>query len=186
MKKIIILIAFCVSALYSLIQAQEIYQLDHSAQKYLSLGEINQDTNQYKLLDLKSLAIVWIHKDKLKQQDLFNAEKFYDAILQNRLHFTLEGYAPFWKATIDKNQLMIDTPTLSNNIFSIKIDIDKHPIDSVFLLSFKTHNAEVYGFIRKLTDSTCEIMLTDHALMFEVFINIQGKPYKGCASINHT
>ncbi|MFD1261425.1 hypothetical protein [Entomomonas asaccharolytica] len=185
MKKVkIIVILFLYFFTSHLLFAKEIFIDESSGKEYLFLGSVEE--NQKKWLDLKNNKIEWIENSKLQQQSgQLTPEEFFEKIIKSGLIFYADGAEPFWNATISENKLNISISGEKEQELAIKMEMDKKPLDGVFLLMFQSKDHEVYGLIRKLWwDTPCDISVTDETSTFEVFINYRGKIVKGCARLD--
>lgn len=176
-------IFLCFLNMHSL-SAKEIFQDQKTGQEFLFLGGLKE--NQKKWLNLNNGKVEWIENDKLQQQSgQLTAEIFYDKINKKNLVFYAEGTEPFWSATISGNKLKVTMPGRGSDELAITINIDKHPLDSAFLLMFQSKDYQSYGVIRKLWwDTPCDISINDEVSTFEIFMNYKGRVNKGCARLD--
>lgn len=179
MKALIILFLTC-SHISIISYSEEIYEHSASKKQYLFLGELDDEMNP-SVLDMETQKIIFADKSTLQQIDRLKPGEFLKEIETSNLYFSLEGESPNWEINLNPRESII---YYKEHQDKVKIDLDPHPIDNVFVLMFKSENADIYGVIRKLWGNTaCEITLNDTTSTFEVFVNIKGKPYKGCAYI---
>ena len=185
MKKILILLSLFFLSL-PLSHAKEIFTDEVTGNEYLFLGSLSPHENDLKLLDLKKGTVVWLDKNKLRHTDLLSPGEFLKKVFENGFVFYGEGDTPHWAAKISENKLLLLMPEAEGvESIPIKIDVDKHPIDNVFLMTFQSEDHQTYGVIRKLWfDTPCGISLTDESSVFEIFINSNGEVRKACARLD--
>ena len=186
MKKIIIcfLLSICVS---SAIYGQEIYLDINSQDTCLFLGGI-VDGERFKVIENGN--VVFKKAEDLTQVDLLTGSNFTDELFKQNLCFELEGYEPFWKVTIFRDNLIIWLPDEDDEKqYKIRLYINEGRVSSDFFAMFSTECGNVFGAInyvgapRAGERRVCEYNLSDEDSLYEAYISIHGKAHKGCATI---
>jgi len=160
-------------------KSQEVYNKNQ-----IFLGEYN-NKNQIKII--KNDSIRFVDKKLLEQTDQFTAKDFIKTIDSLNLYFIGEGDEPFWRIKLSQNSIKMLKYDSENEVnYESKIYIDNQ---SGFNIMFKSTNNEVFGLIRRVDHkldkkNACSLCITDNFLVYETFITIDKKVYKGCAMID--
>ncbi|WP_378184172.1 hypothetical protein [Aquimarina sp. SS2-1] len=175
--RINLLLLFCFSI--NLVSCQEKYE-----KEIIFLGEYN-DENDLKVF--KEDSVVFMNKDSLMQVDQFKPAELVKIMEANDLYFIGEGDEPFWQFRINSSKLFFKKfDSEKEESFSCKFYYDEQ---SGFNLMFKSNDNMAFGLIRRVDhklepDKSCLLGLSDNYLVYETFITVKGKMYKGCASID--
>ena len=176
------------------LQCQEIYTNKSSpgSNSYLFLGAVR--TSKQKVVEVKVWGndrIEYKALDELTQSDLLTGEDFTDTLFKQGLHFQLEGYEPFWKAKIEKNQLSILSPESDQEQkHAVRFYANKQGMNPGFFAMFSTENEAIFGAINSIEiapgqkQRICEYLIPEEdESLYEVYISIEERIYRGCATI---
>jgi uncharacterized membrane protein len=167
------------------VQAQEIYTDTHSKREYLFLGGVSLDRQKAKVHEKGE--ILWKPFHEMEQSDLLNCKKFVDEIFKHNLQFQIEGYEPFFNATITKEKFIFhNTETGMKTDYPIKILTGEQGI----YLMFSNEKGNVFGvifrewFTNSDTQPFCEFNIPEDELtLFSAFLTVENKTYRGCVRI---
>ncbi len=174
--KIQFLILFCLT--FQLSSCQE--KFNH---KSIFLGEYTKDS----IKTYTNSSIKYITKDSLKQTNQFTTKEFIKVLDSLNLFFIAEGDEPFWQLKLNSSELIFMKYDFEKEVsFKPIISIDEQ---SGFNIMFKSKNNKIFGLISRVdnkleTENSCTLSLTDNYLVYEVFVTIDGKVFKGCCSID--
>lgn len=163
------------------VNSQEIYRNKETGAEVIFLGNY-RDEECLRVLD--SGNIYFIEKDKLEQINELNPKEFLQLLSKNKLRFRFEGSEPFWSLDIQNNSFIFyDNQEIK---FSVEFFFDNQ---SGFNLMFQSSNKKVFGLIKRVDtkfDKTqaCNLSITEYYNVFELYITINGKVYKGCGYID--
>ena len=176
------------------LQCQEIYtdKSSQSASSYLFLGAVR--ASKQKALEIKVWSndrIEYKALNELTQSDLLTGEDFAETLFKQGLYFQLEGYEPFWKAKIEKDKLSIFSPESDQEQkHAVRFYANKHGVNHRFFAMFSTENGAVFGVINYIGvdpgqgQQACEYLIPEEdESLYEVYISIQERIYRGCATI---
>jgi uncharacterized membrane protein len=165
--------------------SQEVFKDSVSKKEYLFIGSVKEDS--LKLLINKKVK--WIKKEALVQTKKIRSKEFIKLVFNSKLFFEAEGDEPFWRAEIGSNKLTVFNSTNGKRkIYDISIRTNDGDIDNSFYCMFSDKKGTTYGLIRGLglfpkEQLYCQLCLSEETSVYEVFINIEGLIYKGCAII---
>lgn len=164
--------------------SQEILRDSVSKNNYVFIGGVNKE--KIKVLG-KGNRVEWKDMHGLVPAGYRTSADFLRSIFKSHLYFECEGDEPFWKAGLSAGQFSFtDGSTGKEKKYQVIVNTNDGDIDESFSLMFKAKNGEVYGLIRSLglypeKQETCSLCLTEEKSIWEVFINVKGRLYKGCA-----
>ena len=172
--------------------AQEIYIDDKTLDTCLFLGGINTD-NDKELKVIENGKIVFKNFDNLTQIGLLIGKEFTDEVFKQGLCFELNGYEPFWNIKLLKDKIIVwDMETGERIEYTVNLHTDLHTLTSVFYAMFSVNDFSIYGTINNIgfwPNSKCQCICEydipeKENPLFEAYVYIKGRVYKGCVTIN--
>lgn len=167
-----------------IILAQEVFTYS-SNKEYLFLGSTKD--NKQNFLNIKNGNIDWLNISELQQMqqtDMLSPFIFWNKIVENSIGFYASGYEPFWNAKISKNKLQFYFLNEKEFRTNITIDLKNSSLTSNFVAIFYSKDG-VYGLIRGLPKgSSCEANLDEPTSIYEIFIDVKGEIFEGCAHLD--
>ena len=150
----------------------------------LFLGSFHDD--QVKVLEYNNVLL----KDRSNQvqSGLLSGKQFIERIFSRRLHFVFEGHEPFWQAKLTKNGLIFIGPEKQQR-YQTTIYINAQQNGGAYYFTFRSHKDNVFGVVNYLglrseNQQVCEYNIGDESSLYEVYLEINGHNYRGCATIN--
>lgn len=182
---ILILLSFCA---FLPMNGQEIFVDNISGDTCLFVGCI-EDGNKLKVYEQGKFTF----KDhaNLTQVDLLIGNEFTDTLFKEGLCFRLDGYEPFWNASIFKNTLNLWLPEDdSSKQYHINTYTSERSLSSVFFMMFISECGTIFGTINNIGltyDNQCRIceynIPEEGQSLYEVYLSVKGSIYKGCVTI---
>jgi uncharacterized membrane protein len=166
--------------------SQDVFKDSISKKEYVFIGSIKEDS----LKLLINRKVKWIKKEALVQTNKIQSKEFINLVFNNQFFFEAEGDEPFWRAEIRSNKLTVFNSTNGKRKkYDIVIKTNDGDIDRSFYFMFSDKKRYLYGLIRGLglfpkEQKKCQLCLSEETSVYEVFINIEGVIYKGCAIIS--
>ena len=172
----------------SILWAQEIFTGNLSGKECLFLGSISTEGHKAKVFE--DGKIRWEDMDRLQQTGSLPAKEFLDIVFKQDLQFNMEGYEPFWSATLTGEWFIFTDPdTMGENACPVRIVPNNDRTGHVYFM-FEGGQGHVFGLVNRagLRDPAhqeyCEYVVEeDEKIMYSVFLTIGDKTYKGCITI---
>ena len=182
---ILILLSFYV---FLPVNGQELFVDNISGDTCLFVGCI-EDENKLKVYEQGKFT----SKDhtNLTQVGLLIGNEFTDKLFEEGLCFELDGYEPFWNASIFKNTLSLWlSEDDSSKQYNINTYTSERSSSSVFFMMFISECGTIFGTINNIGltyDNQCRIceynISEEGQSLYEVYISVKGSIYKGCVTI---
>jgi uncharacterized membrane protein len=165
--------------------AQDVFKENISKKEYVFIGSIQADS----LKVFNSVKPIWIKKSNVEQVKKLSSKEFLSFVLSKNLKFVGQGDEPFWKIEILKNKLIyFDSKTGKKTNYGITLKTNDSDIDNSFSFMFSDAKTNVYGILRSVglypsAQKHCQLCIAEEISLYEVFIHVDGKVFKGCATI---
>ena len=167
---------------------QEVFIDTLSNKQNIFLGAYTENLDSMKTLE--DGVIKWKYRKNLEQEDILSGEDFITEIFHHKLCFLLGGYEPFWSVKIvNKNKLVFhDFDSGEDKECEINIFVNNSRVAPEFYIMFKNIDNNVFGLINYLgwfrpEQRLCEYNISEEISLYEAYVCINGKTYKGCAII---
>lgn len=152
----------------------------------LFLGSIHDD--QVKVLEYNNILLK--DKSSLVEGGVLSGKQFINRIFSRRLNFELEGQEPFWQAKLSKGGLVF---TVADKVqrYQTAIIINEQDNGSGYYFTFRSPKDNVFGVVnylglRSASQPVCEYNKgAEDDSLYEVYLQINGRNYRGCATINN-
>lgn len=169
---------------------QEIFLDKISQDTCLFIGGIKSEKNDM-LKVFEDSKITFKNSEDLEQVGLLIGKEFTNKLFKSGLCFELNGYEPFWNAIIFKDEINIYIPEKDNREdYKINLYTNEESSDPIFFAMFSSKCGNIFGTINNIGSGTkdkchvCEYLIPEYEdSIYEVYINIYGKIYKGCGTI---
>jgi len=168
-----------------LISCQSVYK-NNESNSIMFLGEYN-DNEEFKVY--LNDSVQFVKRDSLEQINQYPTEEFIKVLDSFDLYFIGEGSEPFWDIKIKGNKAVFQSYTLPDDKqykFLIETFVDKQ---SGTHFMFKSLNNKLFGIIsnidgKKNKEQPCSLSTTENYYVYEIYVTVNGKMYKGCAMID--
>ncbi|WP_159565232.1 hypothetical protein [Budvicia diplopodorum] len=151
----------------------------------LFLGSVHDD--QVKVLEYNNILLK--DKSSLVQNGALSGKQFINRVFSRRLHFEMEGHEPLWQAKLTKNGLVFIGPDKQQR-YQTTIYINEKDTGGAYYFTFRSHKDNVFGVVNYLglrseNQRMCEYNIGDSDSLYEVYLEINGRNYRGCATLNN-
>jgi len=159
------------------ITGQEVFN-----EELIFLGAYN-DNDQVRVFS--NDAIQYTPKKDLNQTSQYSVQQLLDILDLHRLYFVASGEEPLWEFKLNQSELCFSINETEVE-FDIEIQVDKQ---SGFNFMFQSGDNRAFGLIRRIDyklniQDCCLLGLSNDYRVYETFISVDGKVYKGCAAID--
>lgn len=190
MKQLFLILTalYCVPSLC----AQELFIDKMANDTCLFIGNICMDQD-IKLKVFENGDIRYKSLTDLMQVDILVGSEFTNELFNSDLCIKLDGYEPFWEGTIFKDTLCLYQPEDDTFLkYKVSLQINDGSLNPNILIMFISDSGSIFGAINYLgmnLDHKCGfcqyIIPEDGESLYEVFISIKGRVYRGCATIEY-
>lgn len=167
------------------VHGQELFVDKISQDTCLFLGGIRTGEKELKVFGKD--GIVFRHMNKLEQVGLLEGEEFAKTLFEHGLYFELEGYEPFWQATITRDSIVVTEYTSEPERHAIRFHAGGHP---GFFAMFSGADGNIYGTINYIGLTPNEPQRPgeynipeDEESLYDAFLCVRDKIYRGNATI---
>jgi len=167
------------------ISCQTVYK-NSKSNNIIFLGEYN-DNEELKVFYKDSIQ--FIKSDSLKLINQYSTKEFIQVLDSLNLSFVGEGSEPYWEIRVNGKEAIFQSFTLPDDKkyqFTIETYIDEQ---SGTRFMFKSIDNNLFGIISKvdnknIKEQACSLSSTDNYYIYEIFVTVNKKMYKGCVMID--
>lgn len=164
--------------------AQKVLVSKNNSDTVISLGMQRADTIQV----LNSIKTKQINLSDYNEIGILTSDSFLKKIFYNRLIFVGSGEEPFWNIYLSHTALWYNDPIDgSKKKLKVKYVSNSFQPQEGFYAMFQSENGNIFGMIKEIEKEkqNCELCISIIS-RYEIYCNINGVLYKGCAEINES